>query len=66
MLGSSDSYVHFSLFALGYLRRTLTELYRADADMYPGDEDNGEMAAWFVLGTCPPFDAEHASLLLPP
>lgn len=32
-----------------YIRQTLTQLYRADADMFPGDEDNGEMGAWFVL-----------------
>lgn len=34
-----------------YVRRTLTQLYRADSDMFPGDEDNGEMAAWFVLSS---------------
>lgn len=31
------------------LRQTLVELYTADAGMFPGDEDNGEMGAWFVL-----------------
>ncbi len=34
-----------------WLRKTLTELYSSGADMFPGDEDNGEMAAWFVLSS---------------
>ncbi len=32
-----------------YIRRVLSTLYRADSDMFPGDEDNGEMASWYVL-----------------
>jgi predicted alpha-1,2-mannosidase len=34
-----------------WIRKTLTDLYTAGADMYPGDEDNGEMAAWFILSS---------------
>lgn len=32
-----------------FIRRTLLELYTAGNDMFPGDEDNGEMSAWYVL-----------------
>ncbi len=32
-----------------YLRRAMTELYRSTADAYSGDDDNGEMSAWFLL-----------------
>jgi putative alpha-1,2-mannosidase len=32
-----------------YIRKTLLSLYKPGADMFPGDEDNGEMGAWFVL-----------------
>lgn len=31
------------------IRQVLETLYTADADMFPGDEDNGEMGGWFVL-----------------
>ncbi|HYE05400.1 MAG TPA: GH92 family glycosyl hydrolase [Planctomycetota bacterium] len=31
-----------------WVRRVLAELYTPDA--FPGDEDNGEMASWYVLG----------------
>jgi predicted alpha-1,2-mannosidase len=31
------------------IREVLRELYTAETDMFPGDEDNGEMAAWYVL-----------------
>jgi len=34
-----------------WIRKTLIELYSADSNMFPGDEDNGEMAAWFVLSS---------------
>jgi predicted alpha-1,2-mannosidase len=34
-----------------YIRKTLLELYSNDANMFPGDEDNGEMSAWFVLSS---------------
>lgn len=32
-----------------YIRRVLTDLYKPTCDMFPGDEDNGEMSSWFVL-----------------
>ncbi|KAJ1436463.1 glycosyl hydrolase family 92-domain-containing protein [Ochromonadaceae sp. CCMP2298] len=31
------------------IRQVLSELYTAGSDMFPGDEDNGEMGAWYVL-----------------
>jgi len=34
-----------------WIRKALTALYRPDASMFPGDEDNGEMGAWFVLSS---------------
>ena len=33
----------------GWVKRALLELYDSGEAMYPGDEDNGEMSAWFVL-----------------
>lgn len=32
-----------------YIRNALSSLYRADVNMFSGDEDNGEMASWYVL-----------------
>lgn len=32
-----------------WIREVLRKLYKADVNMYAGDEDNGEMPAWFVL-----------------
>lgn len=32
-----------------WVRRVLNELYSPDPDGFAGDEDNGEMAAWYVL-----------------
>lgn len=32
-----------------WVRRVLNELYSSDPDGLPGDEDNGEMSAWYVL-----------------
>ena len=34
-----------------YVRKTLLELYKPNSDMFPGDEDNGEMSAWFALSS---------------
>eukprot|EP00475_Leptophrys_vorax_P034424 TRINITY_DN5552_c0_g1_i1.p1 TRINITY_DN5552_c0_g1~~TRINITY_DN5552_c0_g1_i1.p1 ORF type:complete len:783 (+),score=204.16 TRINITY_DN5552_c0_g1_i1:38-2386(+) len=34
-----------------YLRRAMTTLYKPTVEMFPGDEDNGEMSAWFVLSS---------------
>lgn len=43
--------------ALGYpaltqywVRKTMDELFSANPDGYPGDEDNGSLAAWYVFG----------------
>jgi predicted alpha-1,2-mannosidase len=32
-----------------YLRKALTELYSPTDEMFAGDEDNGEMGAWYIL-----------------
>jgi len=32
-----------------WLRRAMRTLYRPGADMFCGDEDNGEMSSWFLL-----------------
>ncbi len=32
-----------------YLRRVVQELYQPGLKMFPGDEDNGQMSAWFLL-----------------
>ena len=34
-----------------YIRKVLSMLYRPDSKMFPGDEDNGEMGAWYVLSS---------------
>jgi predicted alpha-1,2-mannosidase len=34
-----------------WLRKVMTELYKPGADMFCGDEDNGQMAAWYVLAS---------------
>jgi len=34
-----------------WLRRAMTTLYKPGFDMFPGDEDNGEMSSWFVLSS---------------
>lgn len=34
-----------------WVRRVLDELYSPDPDGLPGDEDNGEMSAWYVLSS---------------
>jgi len=34
-----------------YLRRTVQELYQPGLHMFPGDEDNGQMSAWFLLSS---------------
>lgn len=42
-----------------YLRRTMAEMYTLKG--YPGDEDNGEMAAWYVLSALGLFQLENAA-----
>jgi predicted alpha-1,2-mannosidase len=34
-----------------YIREALSSLYHADVNMFPGDEDNGEMGSWYVLSS---------------
>ena len=34
-----------------YLRKAMTALYRPGSDMFAGDEDNGQMSAWFLLSS---------------
>ncbi len=34
-----------------YIRKTLSTLYTPGSDMFAGDEDNGEMGAWYVLSS---------------
>lgn len=34
-----------------YIQKTVNELYTAGSDMFSGDEDNGEMGAWYVLSS---------------
>jgi predicted alpha-1,2-mannosidase len=47
-----------------WVRRVLTELY--SPDHFPGDEDNGEMAAWYVLSALGlyPLCVGHPSYVL--
>jgi predicted alpha-1,2-mannosidase len=33
------------------IRQALTELYTPNSDMFAGDEDNGEMGAWYILSS---------------
>jgi len=34
-----------------WIREVLLNMYKPNSNMFPGDEDNGEMAAWFVLSS---------------
>ena len=36
-------------------------LFRASTDMYPGDEDNGSMGAWFILNALGLYPLSPAS-----
>ncbi|MBO5287179.1 MAG: GH92 family glycosyl hydrolase [Clostridia bacterium] len=49
-----------------WVRRICTELFKAEIDGYPGDEDNGSMSAWYIfacLGRYPicPGRREHVT-----
>lgn len=44
-----------------WLRKTQRELYHFSPKMYAGDEDNGEMAAWYVLSTLGLFSLSPGS-----
>lgn len=43
------------------IRQTLTQLYTAGSDMFPGDEDNGEMGAWYILSSLGLYTVNPAS-----
>ncbi|MDA0708579.1 MAG: GH92 family glycosyl hydrolase [bacterium] len=49
-----------------WVRRVLNELYSADPDGLAGDEDNGEMSAWYVFNALGfyPFCPGHPSYVL--
>jgi putative alpha-1,2-mannosidase len=34
-----------------YIRKVLDEMYRPDWKMFTGDEDNGQMSAWYILSS---------------
>ena len=44
-----------------YLRRTLQELYKPGLDMFPGDEDNGQMSAWYLLSSLGLYEIKPGS-----
>jgi predicted alpha-1,2-mannosidase len=49
-----------------WVRRVLNELYSPEADGLPGDEDNGEMSAWYIwsaLGLYPLCPGDPAYVL---
>jgi len=46
--------------AQGWLRQSL-DLFTATSDMYPGDEDNGSMGAWYVLNSLGIYPLSPAS-----
>lgn len=43
-----------------WLRKVMTQLYQPGPEMYPGDEDNGEMGAWYVLSALGLYQLEPA------
>jgi putative alpha-1,2-mannosidase len=34
-----------------WLRKAMTTLYKPGADMFSGDEDNGQMSAWYIMSS---------------
>ena len=34
-----------------YVRQALSSLYKPTNDMFPGDEDNGQMSSWYLLSS---------------
>ncbi len=44
-----------------WLRQSLETLFTPHDDMYPGDEDNGSMGAWFVLNALGLYGLSPAS-----
>lgn len=53
MFVASDTSYHGSCASQGqyWLRRATSTLYKPTADMFAGDEDNGEMGAWYILAS---------------
>jgi len=54
MFGASDAAGYTGQCAAigqSYIRRVMRELYKPGADMYPGDDDNGQMSAWYILSS---------------
>jgi putative alpha-1,2-mannosidase len=51
MFGAIDNSTAGGCAARGqyWIRKAMTELYRPDAQMFCGDEDNGEVASWLIL-----------------
>jgi len=47
--------------AQAWIRKTMAELFTPNADMFPGDEDNGSMAAWFLLNAIGLYPLSPAS-----
>jgi predicted alpha-1,2-mannosidase len=49
-----------------WVRRVLNELYSSDPDGFAGDEDNGEMSAWYIFNALGfyPFCPGHPSYIL--
>ncbi|MGA1196752.1 MAG: GH92 family glycosyl hydrolase, partial [Candidatus Latescibacterota bacterium] len=49
-----------------WVRRVLNELYSSKPDGFAGDEDNGEMSAWYIFNTLGfyPFCPGHPSYIL--
>jgi putative alpha-1,2-mannosidase len=75
----SNQPVHSTLFLYGHcgcqsklehsVSRVLSEMYSSHIDGFPGDEDNGEMAAWYVLasiGLFPSCPGDGHYMLLKP
>lgn len=49
-----------------WVRRVMNELYSAEPDGFAGDEDNGEMSAWYIFNALGfyPFCPGHPSFVL--
>jgi len=44
-----------------YLRKAMSELYKPGYDMFSGDEDNGQMSAWYILSSLGLYSLSPAS-----
>ena len=63
MLNGMDENVRGQCASRGqyWLRKVQRELYKFRPAMYAGDEDNGEMASWYVLSTLGLFSLSPGS-----